>query len=204
MSYEILGDNIAYIAMRDFHDLSRGQLDDALEALDINSSAGLIFDIRDNPGGTLASAVEIGSAFIEDGALLRQVARDQAEEITRTSGGYAGLKVPIVVLVDETSASASEVIAGAMQDHGVAIIMGETTFGKGTVQNIPQLANGGGLRITVGRWLTPKGNWIHRQGIRPDIVVEGGRRGRRWRRRAAGRGDCLPAIAARLIEGDSV
>lgn len=173
VSYEILGDNIAYIAMRDFHDLSRGQLDDALEALDINRSAGLIFDIRDNPGGTLASAVEIGSAFIEDGALLRQVARDQAEEITRTSGGYAGLKVPIVVLVDETSASASEVIAGAMQDHGVAIIMGETTFGKGTVQNIPPLANGGGLRITVGRWLTPNGNWIHRQGITPDIVVEG-------------------------------
>lgn len=125
VSYAILGDNIAYIAMRDFHDLSRGQLDDALEAVDINNSKGLIFDIRNNPGGTLASAVEIGSAFIEDGVLLRQVARDQAEEITRTSGGYAGLQAPIVVLVDETSASASEVIAGAMQDHGVAIIIGD-------------------------------------------------------------------------------
>ncbi len=173
VSHAIVGDNIAYIAMRDFHDLSRRQLDDALEAVDINNSKGLIFDIRNNPGGTLASAVEIGSAFIEDGVLLRQVARDQAEEITRASGSYAGLQAPIVVLVDETSASASEVIAGAMQDYGVAIIIGETTFGKGTVQNIPKLANGGGLRITVGRWLTPSGNWIHRQGITPDIVVEG-------------------------------
>ena len=133
---------------------------------------GLVFDIRDNPGGTLASAIEIGSVFIEDGVLLRQVTRDDSEEVTRTRGGYAEITVPIVVLVDETSASASEVIAGAMQDYGVATIMGETTFGKGTVQNIPPLTNGGGLRITVRRWLTPNGHWIHDQGITPDIIVE--------------------------------
>ena len=96
----------------------------------------------------------------------------KAKEVTRTSGGYADIDVPIVVLVDETSASASEVIAGAMQDYGVAIILGETTFGKGTVQNIPSLSNGGGLRITVRRWLTPNGHWIHEQGITPDIIVE--------------------------------
>ncbi len=172
VSYEIVGDNIAHIAMLDFNDLSRAQLDDALQAVDINSANGLIFDIRDNPGGTLASAIDIGSAFIEDGVLLRQVARDQSEEVTRTSGGYADIDVPIVVLVDETSASASEVIAGAMQDYAVATILGETTFGKGTVQNIPKLSNGGGLRITVRRWLTPNGHWIHEQGITPDITVE--------------------------------
>ena len=119
----------------------------------------------------MASAIEIGSAFIEDGILLRQVARDQSEEVTRTRGGYAEIDVPIVVLVDETSASASEVIAGAMQDYGVATILGETTFGKGTVQNIPKLTNGGGLRITVRRWLTPNGSWIHQQGITPDVIV---------------------------------
>ena len=172
VSFEIVGDNIAHISMLDFNDLSRAQLDDALQAVDIESANGLIFDIRDNPGGTLASAIEIGSAFIEDGVLLRQVARDQSEEVTRTSGGYADIGVPIVVLVDETSASASEVIAGAMQDYGVATILGETTFGKGTVQNIPSLSNGGGLRITVRRWLTPNGHWIHKQGITPDIIVE--------------------------------
>ena len=143
-----------------------------MESVDIDNTNGLIFDIRDNPGGTLSSAIEIGSAFIEDGVLLRQVARDQSEEVTRTSGGYADIRVPIVVLVDETSASASEVIAGAMQDYAVATLLGETTFGKGTVQNIPSLSNGGGLRITVRRWLTPNGHWIHKQGITPDIIVE--------------------------------
>lgn len=172
VSYTLVGDNIAHITMVDFNDLSRAQLDDAFDAVDINETGGLIFDMRGNPGGTLASAIEIGSAFIEDGVLLRQVARDQSEEVTRTSGGYADIKVPIIVLVDETSASAAEVLAGAMQDYGVATIMGETTFGKGTVQNIPPLSNGGGLRITVRRWLTPNGHWIHEQGITPNIIVE--------------------------------
>ena len=172
VSYEIVGDNIAHITMIDFNAVSRSQLDDALEALDINDTNGLIFDMRGNPGGTLASAIEIGSAFIEDGVLLRQVSRDKSEEVTRTNDDYAGITVPIVVLVDETSASASEVIAGAMQDYDVATIIGETTFGKGTVQNIPQLSNGGGLRITIKRWLTPNGAWIHEQGITPDIIVE--------------------------------
>ncbi len=172
VSYELVGDNIAHITMLDFNDLSRAQLDDALRSVNINQTNGLIFDIRGNPGGTLSSAIEIGSAFIEDGVLLRQVARDGSEEVTRTSGGFADINVPIVVLVDETSASASEVLAGAMQDYGVATILGETTFGKGTVQNIPPLANGGGLRITVRRWLTPNGNWIHEQGITPNIVVD--------------------------------
>ena len=164
--------NIAHIAMLDFNDLSRQQLDDAFAAVDINNTKGLIFDIRNNHGGTLGSAIEIGSAFIEDGVLLRQVARDGSEEITRSSGGYVDIDVPIVVLVDENSASAAEVVAGAMRDYGVATIMGEVTFGKGTVQNVPELSNGGGLRITVRRWLTPKGHWIHQQGIEPDIIAE--------------------------------
>ena len=173
VAYDIVGDKIAYISMLGFHDLSRAQLDQAFEAVNMDGAKGLIFDIRNNPGGTLASAIEIGSAFIEDGVLLRQVARDHSEEVTRATGGFANIKVPIVVLVDQTSASASEVIAGAMQDHGVAAIMGETTFGKGTVQNLPpKLSNGGCLRITVRRWLTPNGHWIHEQGITPDIIVE--------------------------------
>ena len=172
VSFAMLADNIAHIEMKDFNDLSRQQLDDAFDALDINETSGLIFDMRGNPGGTLASAIDIGGAFIEDGVLLRQVSRDLSEEVTRTSAGYADINVPIVVLVDETSASASEVIAGAMQDYGVATIIGETTFGKGTVQNIPRLSNGGCVRITVKRWLTPNGHWIHDQGITPDIIVE--------------------------------
>ena len=172
IAYDIVGDKIAYISMLGFHDLSRVQLDQAFEAVDIDSATGLIFDLRSNPGGTLASAIEIGSAYIEDGVLLRQLSRDQSEELARANGNFANIKAPIVVLVDKTSASASEVIAGAMQDHGVATIIGETTFGKGTVQNLPPLSNGGCLRITVRRWLTPNGHWIHKQGITPDIIVE--------------------------------
>lgn len=172
VAYDIVGDKIAYISMLGFHDLSRSQLNQAFEAVNIDSATGLIFDIRNNPGGTLASAIEIGSAFIEDGVLLRQVSRDHSEEVTRATGGFANLQVPVVVLVDETSASGSEVIAGAIQDHGVATILGETTFGKGTVQKLPPLSNGGCLRITVRRWLTPNGHWIHKQGITPDIIVK--------------------------------
>jgi carboxyl-terminal processing protease len=172
VSSEIIGDNMAHVTMLDFNAVSRSQLNDALEAVDINNTNGLIFDLRGNPGGTLESAIEIGSAFIEDGVILRQVSRDKSEEVTHTTGDYAGITVPIVVLVDENSASASEVIAGAMQDYDVATLIGETTFGKGTVQNIPALSNGGGLRITIKRWLTPNGAWIHQQGITPDIIVE--------------------------------
>ena len=193
VSYDIVGEDIAHIAMLDFHDLSRSQLDEALDAVDIHNAGGLIFDIRNNPGGPLASAIEIGSAFIGEGVLLRQVSRNQSEEVTRASGDYVDIDVSIVVLVDENSASASEVIAGAMQDHGVATIIGETTFGKGTVQNLPDLSNGGCLRITVGRWLTPNGHWIHKQGITPDIIVE-------WNRPEGGNDDTRDPQLAAAIE----
>ena len=103
----------------------------------LTTPPGLIFDIRDNPGGTLASAIEIGSAFIEDGVLLRQVSRDHSEEVTRATGGFANIQVPIVVLVDQTSASASEVIAGAMQDHGVAAILAKQPLAKAPCKIFP-------------------------------------------------------------------
>ncbi len=172
VSWQIVGENIAHISMQHFNDLSRAQLDEALAAAAVNEGKGLIFDMRDNQGGTLESAIEIGGAFLKDSLLLRQVARDGEEELTYTDGAYADITVPIVVLLDEYSASAAEVVAGALQDHGVATIIGERTFGKGTVQNIPPLANGGGLRLTVRRWLSPNGNSIHQQGIEPDIVIE--------------------------------
>ena len=173
VAYEIVGGNIALVSMLAFHERSRAQLDEALASIDVNRRTGLIFDLRNNPGGLLSSAMEIGGAFIKEGMLLRQVARDQSEEITHVSGAFADIQVPIVVLVDETSASAAEVVAGAMQDHAVATLIGETTFGKGTVQNLPELSNGACLRLTTRRWLTPKGHWIHERGVAPDIIVEG-------------------------------
>jgi carboxyl-terminal processing protease len=169
---EILDNNIAYISMAEFTALAREQVDAALDELDVNSRTGLIFDLRGNPGGLLTSAVDMGSLFIEEGVLLYEAFADGSEEIFQASGDYGNITVPIVVLIDETSASASELIAGAIKDTGVATLIGETTFGKGTVQNIQPLSNNGGIRLTVARWLTPNRNWIHEVGVTPDIVVD--------------------------------
>ncbi|MEL6271209.1 MAG: S41 family peptidase, partial [Chloroflexota bacterium] len=90
----------------------------------------------------------------------------------RSNGDYLGLEIPVVILVDETSASASELMSGALQDTDNATIIGETSFGKGTVQIWQGLSNGGGVRITIARWLTPEGNWIHEEGISPDLTID--------------------------------
>lgn len=171
VEYEMLADNIAYIRLFEFNALSRNQLNEAFRELDVNNTRGLIFDLRNNPGGLLSSAVDINSAFIRDGVILYEVFGDGTEEVFRANGNYANITVPIVVLVDEGSASASELTAGALQDTGVATIIGEVTFGKGTVQTVVPLSNNGGIRITVARYLTPNRNWVHKQGIMPDILV---------------------------------
>jgi len=173
VDYELLEEpNIAYISMADFNDRSRTQLDEAIETLDVNSTNGLIFDLRDNPGGTLTSAVDVASAFIEDGVILYESFADGTEQTFEANGNYAGVTVPIVVLVNENSASASELVSGAMQDSGVAIVVGEISFGKGTVQTIQPLSNNGAVRLTIARYLLPSRRWIHEVGITPDIIVE--------------------------------
>lgn len=172
VEYDILEGDIAYISMAEFNSRSRTQVDEALETVNVNERAGLIFDIRGNPGGLLSSAVDMGSLFIEDGVLIYETFGDGSEQVFEANGDYGGIEVPIVLLVDETSASASELIAGAIQDTGVATLLGETTFGKGTVQTIQPLSNDGGLRLTIARWLTPNRNWIQDQGVTPDIIVE--------------------------------
>lgn len=172
MRFEVLDDNVAYIKLYEFNAEARNQLDNALSAMDINTRAGLILDLRGNPGGLLSTSIDVASAFIEDGVILIQKFGDGREQIFNANGKYSGLRVPLVVLVDETSASASELVAGAFQDRGVAMIIGEKTLGKGTVQTWSALVNGGGVRLTIARWLTPNGTWIHEQGVIPDIVVE--------------------------------
>lgn len=170
VDYELHGD-IAYIAMNEFHNLSREQLEEALAALDVPARAGLIFDLRGNPGGTIESAVDIASLFIKDDIVLQQVDRDGQISQTRSQGNSASIEAPIVLLVNGESASASELLAGALQDHERATILGEATFGKGTVQTIQQIANGGAIRLTVRRYLTPAGRSIDQTSIVPDIIV---------------------------------
>jgi carboxyl-terminal processing protease len=170
---EMLEGNIGYIRLREFNANSRQLLDEAIAGLNTPELAGLVFDLRSNPGGLLSSAVDIASAFIEDGVILYEdFGGNRPEQTFEATGDFAGINAPIVVLVDENSASASELVAGAMQDNSVATILGQVTFGKGTVQTWQELVNGGGIRLTVARWLTPERNWIHDQGVIPDILVE--------------------------------
>jgi carboxyl-terminal processing protease len=168
----LLDNNIGYIKLNDFSTHAREQMDKAFESLDVTKLDGLVFDLRGNPGGLLTSAIDIASAFIKDGTVLIEDFGNGNEQTFKANGNYLGVSIPLVVLVDKNSASASELVAGALQDTGRATLIGETTFGKGTVQTWQSLVNGGGIRLTIARWLTPDHHWIHKLGITPDVVVD--------------------------------
>ncbi len=167
----VVGENIAYVRLNQFSVNARAELDQALSELKVNQRGGLIFDLRDNPGGLLSSAVQIASAFVPSGPVVTEWFSPDQQTVFEADGTYSGIAVPIIVLVNEGSASGSELVAAAMQDTGVARIVGERTFGKGTVQTWHELSNGGGLRLTVARWLSPGGRWIHENGVVPNPLV---------------------------------
>ena len=170
---EIIEDTaIGYIRLNQFTSSARSEINTAFNELGPDQIDGLILDFRGNPGGLLTSAIDVASAFIEEGPILIEDFGNREQVFDANGSPLENLNVPLVVLVDERSASASELVAGALQDTGLATIIGETTFGKGTVQTVQQLVNGGGLRLTVARWLTPDRHWIHGAGITPDIIVE--------------------------------
>lgn len=171
IEHTVLEGDIGFIRMFEFNPQSRPQFDAALEEMGVENLNGLILDLRGNPGGTLDSAIDMSSAFIEEGVILREEFANGQEDTLKANGNFANFGIPVVILVDETSASASELMAGALQDTDTATVVGETTFGKGTVQIWQGLSNGGGVRITIARWLTPEGHWIHEQGITPDVIV---------------------------------
>ncbi|MFN8530752.1 MAG: S41 family peptidase [Anaerolineae bacterium] len=163
---------IAYIRLNNFSDDANTLVRQAIEDLDVNSRQGLIFDLRDNPGGLLSSAVSVSSLFVQSGTVVQEDFGDGNVTQYSATGEYAGISVPVVLLVNRVSASASEIVAGALQDLDLATLIGETTFGKGSVQTWQPLSNGGGVRITIARWLTPTGRWINGQGVTPDIQID--------------------------------
>jgi carboxyl-terminal processing protease len=168
---EMLENNIAYVRLTSFNSTAVQQLSVELEALLNQNPQALIFDLRDNPGGFLNQSVAVADLFLTEGVVLYQRNRNGEEEVFSSQTGDLAETIPLIVLVNSGSASASEIVAGAIQDRGRGIILGEVSFGKGSVQNTLTLPDGSELRVTIARWYTPDNNTIDGQGITPDVIV---------------------------------
>lgn len=172
---KMLDNGIAYIQLTTFGDKTTPELLAALKELMPQNPKGIILDLRNNGGGFLSTSVEVTSQFIADGVVLyEQYGDGKRTTFDVIPGGLAtDTNIPMVVLINEGSASASEIVAGALQDTGRAKLVGVTSFGKGSVQNwIPLSGDNGAVRITIAKWLTPKEKTIHEVGLTPDVAVE--------------------------------
>jgi carboxyl-terminal processing protease len=175
VKYTELDEGFGYIRLTSFIENSATDFEKALKEVTKKSKTirGLVVDLRRNPGGLLDQAVKISDLFLEEGAIVSTIGRNKKEKeviYAKRDGTYSGF--PIVVLVNEYSASASEILAGALQDNKRALIMGQRTFGKGSVQSVVKLGDGSGLKLTVARYYTPSGRSIQSEGVKPDVVVE--------------------------------
>lgn len=168
---EILDDNIAYLRLNRFGNQSDEELSEALEDLMDTDPNGFILDLRRNPGGALDTAVDIADEFLPQGTILIERFGNDSQRLYESTDKGQAEDIPLVVLIDEGSASASEVLAGAIRDEERGILIGQTTFGKGTVQSWTGLSNGGGVRLTIARWLTPNETWVHKEGLDPDYFI---------------------------------
>lgn len=162
---------VGYIRLMTFNERSSQDVAEAVESLGKRGAKGFVLDLRENPGGLLTSAIDVASLFVKDGVIVRVDERDKAEEVDYASGNQVTDK-PLVLLVDKMSASASEIVAGALKDHKRATIVGETTYGKGSVQSVLPIRNGGAVKLTIAHYLTPDGTVINGVGVHPDVVVE--------------------------------
>jgi len=170
---KMLDGNIAYIQLSIFGDNAATELHGALADLMAQHPTGLILDLRNNPGGVVPICVQIASEFISDGVIMYEQQSDGTRTATKALSGGLATQIPLVVLVNEGSASASEILAGAIQDHGRGKLVGVTTYGKGSEQNwIPLSNDQGAVLVTFARWLTPNGRTIDKGGLTPDVVVK--------------------------------
>ena len=164
------------VSLYSFNALAEIEMQNALRAFVKSGKSKLVFDLRGNPGGYLESAVSIGSYFIPLGKVIvrESFGGAQEEQLYRSSGKELGKSAPkkMVVLIDGGSASAAEILAGALKEHGIATLIGETTFGKGSVQELVPLNDNSSVKITIARWLTPNGTSISNGGLAPDIEVK--------------------------------
>jgi carboxyl-terminal processing protease len=165
-------EEIAYIAITNFSECTAGELAEVMATIAKQGAEGIIVDLRGNLGGTLNSAVDVASFFLREGVVVEVVDNKGHRDVYSVRPGIMTTDLPMVVLVDEYTASGSEVLVGALQDYGRATIAGTRTFGKGSVDVLHQLSDGSGLYITIGRWFTPKGRLIEGEGLYPDYELE--------------------------------
>lgn len=170
---KMLENGIAYIDINTFGERTTQELRETLDKLLKENPKGIIIDLRYNPGGYLNTAVEVASEFIDKGVVLYEQYGDGHRDTHKVLGNGRATDIPIVVLINEGSASASEILAGALQDYGRAKLVGVQSYGKGSVQNwVPLSDNQGAARVTIAKWLTPKERAIDHVGLTPDVIVE--------------------------------
>jgi carboxyl-terminal processing protease len=174
VEYEMRGDGIAYVKLNTFGDSASSELRNALSELLAQNPKGLIFDLRNNGGGYLTQAIEVASEFLpKDQIVAIEEYGDGEQDVYKSSGEGLAINIPMVIIVNEGTASASEIVAGALQDQARAKLIGVTTFGKGSVQLPMELQNSQGIvAVTIAKWLTPNKQQIDKLGLTPDFVVE--------------------------------
>ena len=171
VSYELFDNGVGYIRITEFDDVTVDQFAEALAVVKGSGASGMILDLRSNPGGSLSAVVDIARQILPEGLIV--YTEDRAgERMEYNCSGENEWKLPLVVLVNGNSASASEILAGAIKDYGIGTLIGTTTFGKGIVQRILPLTDGTAIKLTVSAYYTPNGNNIHNIGIEPDIECE--------------------------------
>lgn len=164
-------ENLAYLQLTQFGNNSADLFKEELTELLDQNPDGLIIDLRNNPGGLLSAVIDIADELLAEGVILEERFGNGNEQTFRSDSGDIGETIPLVILINEGSASASEVLAGAIEARDRGELVGELSFGKGTVQSVRTLSNGGGLRVTIAHWLMPDGDWIHETGIEPDLLI---------------------------------
>ncbi len=171
VQYKKMEDGMAYIQLTEFDEVSISQFDKALSDARADGMEGLILDLRANPGGSLNAVVEMARMILPEGMVVYTEDKN-GKRSEYTCDGSRELDVPLVVMIDMNSASASEIMAGAIKDYGIGTLVGTTTFGKGIVQQIIPFRDGSAIKLTISAYYTPKGNNIHGIGIEPDVVCE--------------------------------
>lgn len=172
---EELESGYGYVRLTNFNESAASDVKRAIEKLAGSAKLkGLVFDLRNNPGGLLDQAVDVSSLFLDEGAIVSTIGRDKnAKDIKYAKKSMTQYKdLPLAILVNSNTASASEIVAGALQDHQRAMVLGQPTFGKGSVQSVIKLGNDLGLKLTIARYYTPSGRSIQEKGVQPDVVLD--------------------------------